>query len=1280
MKLHRIALQNLNSLYDDHAVDLDSDLDGASLFLIQGPTGAGKSTLMDAVSLALFGTTPRLSRAGHDRATTGEAVASQIMSRGTGEATASVEFSTWREGQRVRFRATWTAWRANKRPGGKLQKPARSLERQTQDGDWMLVVSSQKRKDHEPAFADALDGFGPEDFQRSMLLAQGNFDAMLRASPTERATILERLTDTSEYAAIGRRAAEVHSAWSRRLSSIESRRTAISPTPPEELAAAHTAQDEAKAALVRLRTRSEQLRRTVQWLQQDAELQSRESAAAAALAAVHKDHERHDEELAALAEHERCAPALQARTEQLRIGAECTLTSAQVAQVEATLPAREGALARARATLGALQSRFTASEQALAQLREPAQRAAQAQDTVRQAQNEQVAARARQARTERHRTEAAGALDAARAAREAAAAAEAQARASLQARSADQPLHAARDELTEQARSLRDDAARLSRDRSALDEAQKTHGHNSTALAKRRESRAAREEQRLQPLLAARDAARSRVLALVAEGPAETALAEARARREALLERHSSLKEALEAARSCDEARAVRDEAASAAKLAQDALNQAVAARSAAEAATTATTETVRQAEAVLAPLQRISALAAERAELAPEEPCPLCGSKDHPFHSDPAVQASFDQVGAELTGAQAALKAAQDELRRREQALASARLTEATRRERSEAAVLRRDKTAQRWETRHQALLAALTAAELPPLESTAAVQAPRVHEAVEACRREGTAARSRITALEAAAAAQSTAESQLREAQESLRDEARALETATARLDQQSAELKRRADDLKCRSDDLAKARAAHAARLSALGVSAPTEAPETALPIVHQRAKAWAEARDALQLATPRHLAAQEAEATAQDALKQATLNHTEAVEAASARDNALATAQAAAQAAATTLHSAWRQCQEVGLVDASAPLPAAPLPHVEAALAEQRTALDAQRTTAEAAATALTEARARLRTLAAALARLQSALHDANTQVETHRQALGLASVEALDAARLDDETLRQRRSLKQQLRERLTQANSRVAALRDQRRAHAADRPQGIEDGATIDILKASQAELAVERDQLQERLDTAGATLRMAAEKAEELAKIEQELDRVRRDAAVWLHLHELIGKADGRHFKEFAQALNLDQLLARANAHLSRLSPRYRLQTVRDPDTGLPTLDFCIRDQWRPGTTRPVRTLSGGESFLVSLAMALGLSDLRTSRMPVETLLLDEGFGTLDPQTLDVALSALQQLQSSGRQVGIISHVVGLQESIPARILVEPVGDGRSRVRACTA
>ncbi len=151
----------------------------------------------------------------------------------------------------------------------------------------------------------------------------------------------------------------------------------------------------------------------------------------------------------------------------------------------------------------------------------------------------------------------------------------------------------------------------------------------------------------------------------------------------------------------------------------------------------------------------------------------------------------------------------------------------------------------------------------------------------------------------------------------------------------------------------------------------------------------------------------------------------------------------------------------------------------------------------------------------------------------------------------------------------------------------------------------------------------------------------------------------------------DGGKFKEFAQALNLGQLLDKANVHMARLSRRYRL--IPRLEEGLPTLEFDLSDLWQVGERVAPRSLSGGERFLVSLSLALGLSDFRAVKMPIETLLLDEGFGTLDQDTLSVALGALSQLRADGRQVGIISHVVGLQERIDARIEIRPLGGGRS-------
>ncbi len=172
--------------------------------------------------------------------------------------------------------------------------------------------------------------------------------------------------------------------------------------------------------------------------------------------------------------------------------------------------------------------------------------------------------------------------------------------------------------------------------------------------------------------------------------------------------------------------------------------------------------------------------------------------------------------------------------------------------------------------------------------------------------------------------------------------------------------------------------------------------------------------------------------------------------------------------------------------------------------------------------------------------------------------------------------------------------------------------------------------------------------------------------KILSATERVR----VFRTLSDLIGSADGKKFRVFAQSLTLDSLLAGANAHLKDLAPRYLLERVPGHDLDLQVVDRDLADE-----VRSVNSLSGGESFLISLALALGLSSLSAKDVRVESLLVDEGFGSLDGDTLEVALSVLDSLQATGRKVGLISHVPGFAERIGAQVIVTPKGGGRSAV-----
>lgn len=161
-------------------------------------------------------------------------------------------------------------------------------------------------------------------------------------------------------------------------------------------------------------------------------------------------------------------------------------------------------------------------------------------------------------------------------------------------------------------------------------------------------------------------------------------------------------------------------------------------------------------------------------------------------------------------------------------------------------------------------------------------------------------------------------------------------------------------------------------------------------------------------------------------------------------------------------------------------------------------------------------------------------------------------------------------------------------------------------------------------------------------------------------IEAKRIDVDLWQHLNGLIGSADGAKFRKYAQGLTLDHLVYLANQQLQRLHGRYVLN--RRPGG---ELELEIVDTWQGDLPRDTRTLSGGESFLVSLALALALSDLVSHKTSIDSLFLDEGFGTLDNETLEVALDALDSLNASGKMIGVISHIEGMKDRIGVQIQV---------------
>ena len=296
------------------------------------------------------------------------------------------------------------------------------------------------------------------------------------------------------------------------------------------------------------------------------------------------------------------------------------------------------------------------------------------------------------------------------------------------------------------------------------------------------------------------------------------------------------------------------------------------------------------------------------------------------------------------------------------------------------------------------------------------------------------------------------------------------------------------------------------------------------------------------------------------------------------------------------------------------------------------------------------------------------RLSEDQHDLQEKAQQWAAALAASPFGdegAFQAALLDE----QQRGALVQLKQRLDKSLAEAQALKA-----AADQQ--------LAALQANPAS-ELEREQLEERLQLLTAELKTLTQRQGEIRAQLQgddarrlgqqslfaEIDAKQVEYDLWQQLNSLIGSADGAKYRKFAQGLTLDHLVYLANQQLERLHGRYQLAR-----RGSGELELEVIDTWQADVARDTKTLSGGESFLVSLALALALSDLVSHKTSIDSLFLDEGFGTLDGETLEIALDALDSLNASGKMIGVISHVEAMKERIPVQLKVhKSVGMGYS-------
>ncbi|MDR2438517.1 MAG: AAA family ATPase [Planctomycetaceae bacterium] len=289
-------------------------------------------------------------------------------------------------------------------------------------------------------------------------------------------------------------------------------------------------------------------------------------------------------------------------------------------------------------------------------------------------------------------------------------------------------------------------------------------------------------------------------------------------------------------------------------------------------------------------------------------------------------------------------------------------------------------------------------------------------------------------------------------------------------------------------------------------------------------------------------------------------------------------------------------------------------------------------------------------------------------DLNTKLTVSLQQAGFGSEDEFKSSRLTSEIRHTLETEKQRLEtERIqleTRRNENKTALANET---AEQQKEGQPDAEQI---LCEYKELAEKIASFQQEIGAIDSQLNQYENDMAKQTEKKKEQERQRNICDLWYTLDDLIGSADGKKYRTFAQGLTFRMMLNYANQQLEKMTDRYRLLYNDLSDR---SLELVVIDADLAGAVRSTKNLSGGESFLVSLALALGLSSMSSHQVRVDSLFLDEGFGTLDEQTLDTALNVLEGLRQEGKQIGIISHIPAIRERIAVQIQVRPVKEKQS-------
>lgn len=1307
MRILAVRGKNLASLAGHFEVDFSAPpLRHAGLIAITGPTGAGKTTLLDAMCLALFDRTPRFGNRGGVMITgpgddPGAGLRATdvrgILRHGAVEGWAEVDFLGVDD---RRWRARWELRRARGRADGRIQHQQMQLI-DAVDG---RVIAADRKGDTLAAIEARL-GLDFDQFRRSVLLAQGEFAAFLEASGGERAELLERMTGTWLYRELGRGAFERAKQAERELELVtrEREQLQILPDPRRvELEAAVTRTGAQRAQIERERHAADA---ALRWYQREDELADALTSARASLAELDAGQAELEHTQALLARVERVAAVRERLLTRERRATELAGCERDLAFVSGELPLIVTQLAELGAAL-------EQHEQQLGRARERRRRLLGEGGEVERARQLDT----KTAGADIERTRVLAKLDAARSARASSQAQLEQIEAGIA--QAEARLSLARAWL-EQRRALAPLAEHWPHYRSLLQQqlrwldARGAVGHRVADLGPRRE-RCEREhadaKRELEGARKQRNQARARLHKVERDLDGHPALADLR-HRQAALDLCRGRFAGLWAVHERGE-RLVSTQA----ELGRERTEQMLerdhrgAERRRVEVALGQVEQGFVEAQRGLRQLEAVRDLVEHRADLRPGEACPLCGSNDHPAATE---HGPVDEVVAGQRARVQALMSQRDELQReqgeqlgREQ-IAAARVAAISRRtselERDHAALqdawceglgsgplvpateLAPDTEVEPEPEPQLSLLAAPRREVGGALALPDRLDSPELGKALWAIQEELDRHLRRLASERAEVedlldrqrdrqARREEAERAYEERRERVEASERERELVTRELDEAHARGEQLDAELDASWAELEDVGPGGLAAIEAddavdVGTSKGSSEHELSGPLGFRarlsgagpqllaRLDAGVQAFCAQQQACEQSVDGQRALATRRAELSSQRQARAESCEALELELGELDELLARLRSERASLLGGRPVAEVVRELEASVELASQDRELSKDARAKVERELQAQRT--------------RAHTLKEQAVALRARADEAQRSVDV---ALAEAGVDqaALDQLLARDELWSEGWGLRTRRFVEAAQAElgRRQAVVGERERVVAAHVQQGPPELAR-ELAQQRRAQLDTRDELLQRELFELEHQLRRDREDRSLAMQLAPRLRELEHTARVWGRLRDAIGSASGDKFQKFAQSLTLELLLTQANAQLRDLKPRYALGRVPNHDLELQLVDHDLGDE-----VRSIRGLSGGEKFLVSLALALALASLSAEDCRIDSLFIDEGFGSLDAHSLDVAVSTLDALQAEGRQIGVISHVPGLAERIGVEIRVEPVSSGRSRVR----